>query len=239
MSVPATQPKAWEQVVSWVEERVFNGDLVVGSQLPAERDLAIRVGVSRPAVREAVRTLQASGVVRSTVGAHGAGGTTITGVPHHALTRLLRLHVALANFPTADVTQVRIALERLSAQLASAQTDPEVPIRLRETLTRMDDDALSIEEFNDLDTQLHVTIAEAAGNRLVTDLTVAIRESMRLPILAGLDALADWPGVRAALRTEHHAVVDAITERRPEQAADLLEAHVRNAYARIPALHDH
>jgi DNA-binding FadR family transcriptional regulator len=237
MSVDVAPPKAWEQVVAWVEERVLNGDLVVGSQLPAERDLAVRVGVSRPAVREAVRTLQASGVVRSAVGAGGTGGTTITGAPHQALTRLLRLHVALNNFPTADVTQVRIALERLSVQLASDQPDPQMFARLREFLARMDDDALSIEDFNDLDTKLHVTIAEAAGNRLVTDMTVAIRESMRLPILAGLGALDDWPGMRAALRAEHHAIVDALAAHHPDQAADLVEAHIRGAYARMPALH--
>lgn len=237
-STSAAPRRAWEQVVDWVQARILSGEYVVGSTLPAERDLAVRVGVSRPAVREAVRTLQASGVVASAVGAGGTGGTTITGVPHQALTRLLRLHVALASFPSVDVTEVRIALERLSARLSGQSATSEDLARMRVVLNAMDDDHLSIEAFNDFDTQLHVTIAQAAGNRLATDLTVAIRESMRLPILTGLTALQDWPDMRAMLRQEHHAIVAAIAAHHPDQAAELVEQHIRSAYARMTALHD-
>ncbi|WP_246136383.1 FadR/GntR family transcriptional regulator [Leekyejoonella antrihumi] len=238
MSSEVTSKKAWEQVVDWVEQRVLSGELVVGSTLPAERDLALRVGVSRPAVREAVRTLQASGVLRSSVGAGGSGGTTVTGVPHQALTKLLRMHVALASFPATDVTQVRVVLERLSTSLATQRADSEQLAGMRAQVELMDDDGLSIEEFNGHDTQFHVAIAEAAGNRLATDLTVAIRESMRDPILEGLYALDDWKRVRGLLRTEHHAVLSAIEGRRADEAADLVEEHIRAAFARMSWLHD-
>lgn len=231
------QVKSWEQVVAWIEERILSGEYVVGSYLPAERDLAHQVGVGRNAVREAVRTLQASGVVRSSVGAGGAGGTTVTGVPHQALTKLLRLHVALANFPTADVTEVRVVLERLSTRLASRRASTRDLARMREIMGAMDDDGLSIEAFNDYDTGLHVAIAGAAGNRLATDLTVAIRESMRLPILAGFAAVSDWPALRSMLRSEHHAIVAAIESHDPDEAAELVERHIRSAYASMPSLH--
>lgn len=230
--------RAWEQVVDWVEQRILTGGLAVGDVLPAERDLAAQLGVGRSAVREAVRTLQASGVVRSSVGAGAAGGTTVTAVPDHALTRLLRLHVALGNFPTSDVTEVRVALERLSARLACAEADAGDIARMQEALVAMDDDSLSITEFNQHDTDFHVALAEAAGNRLAADLTVAIRESMRLPILAGLRELPDWEQSRGLLRGEHHAILDAVVAQEAGQAADLIENHVRSAYARMPALHD-
>lgn len=232
------EPKrAWEQVVDWVEERILSGELVVGSQLPSERDLATRLAVGRSAVREAVRTLQAFGVVRSAVGAGGTGGTTITGVPHRALSRMLRLHVALSSFPTADVTQVRIVLERLSAELASRHASEQDLQQMTETVASMDDDALTMEEFNDLDAAFHVSLAQAAGNRLAGDLTVAIRESMRGPILLGLTALADWPATRARLRRDHHAVLDAVRQRRGAEAADLVAQHIRTAYEGMPSLH--
>ncbi len=237
MSADVTPKKAWELVVQWVEERILSGEYVVGSHLPAERDLALRVGVSRPAVREAVRTLQASGVVQSAVGAGAAGGTTITGVPHQALTRLLRLHVALANFPTPDVTEVRVSLERLSTQLASTRASDADLKRMQDLLTAMDDDELPMSEFNDYDTNLHVTIAEAAGNRLASDLTIAIRESMRLPILAGLGALDSWSDTRTVLRAQHHAIVDAIAAQDAEHAVTLMEEHIRSAYERMTSLH--
>lgn len=223
--------------MDWVEQRILGGTLVVGSQLPAERDLAAQLGVSRSAVREAVRTLQASGVVRSSVGAGPSGGTTVTAVPHQALTRLLRLHVALANFPTDDVTEVRIVLERLSAGLAAQHAVVHQTRRMWTALTAMDDDSLTREEFNAQDTEFHVAIAEAAGNRLATDLTVAIRESMRLPILVGLTAFDDWVTARDLLRREHHAVMEAIDARDAAVAAERIEAHIRSAWTRMPNLH--
>lgn len=236
MSATAAK-KAWELVVEWVEERIVRGEYTVGSQLPAERELAARVGVSRPAVREAVRTLEASGVLRSAVGAGATGGTRITGVPHAALTRLLRLHVALASFPTDDVTEVRVALERLSTRLASRQASAEDLAQMRELVDAMDDDDLTMAEFNNLDTRLHVAIAEAAGNRLASDLTIAIRESMRLPILAGIAALDRWVDARAILRAQHHGIVDAIAAQDAERAVARVEEHIRTAYRRMTSLH--
>lgn len=237
MSDDVAPKKAWQLVVDWIEQRILSGEFAVGSHLPAERDLAQRVGVSRPAVREAVRTLQANGVLQSAVGAGATGGTTISGVPHQALTRLLRLHVALANFPTPDVTEVRVALERLSTRLASTRASDADLARMRDLLEVMDDDGLTMAEFNNHDTGLHVAIAEAAGNRLASDLTIAIRESMRLPILAGLDALPDWISTRDILRAQHHGIVAAITAHETEAAVALIEEHIRSAYARMTSLH--
>ncbi|WP_018156395.1 FadR/GntR family transcriptional regulator [Demetria terragena] len=231
-------PRAWELVVEWVEQRILDGELAVGDLLPAERDLAAQLGVGRSAVREAVRTLQASGVVRSSVGAGAAGGTTITGVPDFALTRLLRLHVALGNFPAADVTEVRVSLERLSAQLGCAEVEVGELPGLREIVEAMDDDNLSIAEFNARDTEFHVALAELGQNRLVTDLTIAIRESMKLPIQRGLQGLEDWTVVRALLRQEHHAILAAMEAGDAAGAAELVESHIRSAYGRMPTLQD-
>ena len=118
-------PRAFEVVLAWVDAQILEGRLTVDDHLPAERELAASLDVSRAAVREAVRTLQAQGVVHSFVGAGAAGGTVLAAVPARALSRLLRLHVALANFPLPDVIEVRIALERLSARLATRNASPE------------------------------------------------------------------------------------------------------------------
>lgn len=60
---PVSRSRAYELVVERVEEQILTGALRVGDRLPAERDLAARLGVSRAAVREAIRTLEAQGVV--------------------------------------------------------------------------------------------------------------------------------------------------------------------------------
>lgn len=222
--------KAWETVVAWVEERILDGRLVKGSILPAERDLAVQLGVSRAAVREAVRSMQANGVLRSSVGAGRTGGTMVDGEPHVALTRMLRMHVALANFPAYDVTQVRAVLERLSASLACANADADVRAQMRAALEAMDEDGLSRAEFNARDTDFHVAMARGAGNRLATDLTVAIRESVRRPLAWAFVDHTEWVDLRSMLRAQHHGIMAAIEAGEAGKAADLVEEHIWAAY---------
>jgi len=226
-------PQAFEVVLAWVDTEILEGRLVVGDRLPAERELAASLDVSRAAVREAVRTLQAQGVVRSSVGAGAAGGTIITSVPTKALSRLLRLHVALANFPAPDVIEVRVALERLSVTLAAAHASSQDLENLRGLLDAMADPDIDRAEFNERDTEFHVALAEAAGNRLATDLTAAIRESMRLPILDRFRDLASWDDVAPRLRRDHEAINAAVVSGDAEEAARLTEAHIRSAWLAI------
>lgn len=222
--------RAFEVVLAWVDEQILSGDLAVGDQLPAERELARLLNVSRAAVREAVRTLQAQGVVRSSVGAGAAGGTTITALPSDALTRLLRLHVALANFPHEDVIEVRVALERLSVRLAAQNATPEQLDVCQKAIDVMADPDIEREAFNDADTAFHVALAAAAGNRLAMDMTAAIRESMRLPILDRFRHVHAWDDIVEDLRRDHEAIQAAVRRGDAEEAERLVETHIRSAW---------
>lgn len=117
------RPRAYQVVLTWFEVQVLAGDLGVGDRLPAERELAAQLGVGRASVREAIRTLQAQGVLHSAVGAGTTGGTTVRSGDPAALSRMLRLHVALGHVPLADVIEVRVALELLSVRLAWAMEE--------------------------------------------------------------------------------------------------------------------
>lgn len=227
--------RAYQVVLQWVDGQILDGRLAVGDTLPAERELARMLTVSRAAVREAVRTLEAQGVVRSSVGAGGAGGTTVTAVPSGALGRLLRLHVALANFPLPDVVEVRIALEVLSVRLAAQHATPEHLTAMRELLDTMADPQIEREHFNDCDTRLHVMLASAAGNHLARDFTAAIRESMRLPILDRFRTVGEWTEVADKLREDHEAIYAAVAAGDGDGAAALTEAHIRSAWQLITA----
>jgi GntR family transcriptional repressor for pyruvate dehydrogenase complex len=227
--------KAFEKVLSWVDDRILSGELSVGDHLPPERELARLLGVSRAGVREAVRTLQAQGVVRSAVGTGASAGTTITAVSAHALTRLLRLHVALANFPLPDVVEVRIGLERLSARLASQHASSDALTAMRSALDVMAEPGVDRERFNDADTAFHVAIAAAAGNLLAADMTVAIRESMRLPILDRFRHVQAWDDMVAELRRDHEAIYAAIAGGRADEAEQIMEAHIRSAWRTLTA----
>lgn len=235
---PVARPRTYELVLDRIEQLIVTRELVAGQRLPAERDLATMLGVSRPAVREALRILEAQGVARSKVGTGPDSGTVIHQLPSDALARLLRLHVALGSFPLADVIATRVALERAAVEIACRHAEPDEIARVQEPLLAMDAPDIDRETFNGLDTEFHVAIADAGGNRLMSDITGAIRESVRLPILASLSALPDsgpesWPTVRDGLRSDHHAIFDALQEGRAELAAELVDAHIRRFAIRL------
>lgn len=232
---PIARSRSHELVVDQIEEQILAGTLRVGDRLPGERDLASHLQVSRAAVREAIRSLEAQGVVRSAVGSGKDSGTLVSAMPSEALTRLLRLHVALANFPMDDVVDARVMLERSSATLAAHNAAPANLDAMREALNGMDIPGVDQETFNELDTAFHVAIAEASGNRLVADMTIALRDSMRRPILQALHALGpDWEGVADQLRADHRAIYAAIESGQGETAAELVDQHIRSARAALP-----
>jgi GntR family transcriptional regulator, transcriptional repressor for pyruvate dehydrogenase complex len=148
-------------------------------------------------------------------------------MPSAGLTQLLRLHMALANFPLSDVVEARATLERSSARLAAERASEEDLTRMRSHLAHMDDAGLSRERFNDYDTDFHVALAEAGGNRLMAEMTVAVRNAVRHTLLTAFHRLGDWEPVAARLRAEHHAIFDAVAAGDAERAGDLVEAHIR------------
>jgi GntR family transcriptional regulator, transcriptional repressor for pyruvate dehydrogenase complex len=235
---PVSRVRTYELVLERIEAQIVSGSLQAGERLPPERELAELLGVSRPAVREALRVLEAQGAVRSQVGQGPGSGTTIDRLPGDALARLLRLHVALGSFPLADVIETRVTLERSMVVLACRNARPQNLARMRAALSAMDEPSVSREGFNQLDIDFHVELAEAGGNRLMSDVTRAIRESVRIPFMDTVTAMPEagekgWPHIRDGLRADHHAIFTTVEAGQGEQAADLVETHIRGFYVHM------
>lgn len=219
-----------EVVLGRIEEQIATGRLKVGDRLPAERDLAAELGVSRAAVREAIRVLEAMGTVVQATGSGPDAGTILSAVPGAALTHLITLHVMLASIGTADVVRARVALERESARLAASHAGPADHAVIEAQLAVMDDRAIGAETFNDADTAFHLAIARASGNTLVAELTTALRTAMRPTLLRALRAAADFPAMAADLAAQHRGIHAAIRDGDGNRAADLVEAHIDGFY---------
>lgn len=226
--------KAYEVVLAHIEQQILSGQLVVGSVLTPERDLALQLGVSRTAVREALRTLQAQGLITAQVGTGPTSGTRIAGEHSPALGKLLQMHVALAQFPIDDVVEARIMLERRNVELAAANASSEDLAGLGGLLDSMEDPQLPLDQFNQLDTAYHVGIAELGGNQLVIVLTTAVRRALAVPIRQASLKLPDHVAFRGDLVGQHRLIFEAIAGREPAQAADLIEEHIRHAYSILP-----
>jgi GntR family transcriptional repressor for pyruvate dehydrogenase complex len=225
---PIPRSRTYSYVIDQVDEQIVSGALGVGDRLPPERDLASMLGVGRGAVREAMRVLEAYGVVRTETGTER--GTTLTAMPSEALTQILRLHIGLANFPMADVIEARVMLERWSARLAARHGTTADLEAIATELRQMEGLAGDREAFNEHDTAFHVAIARASNNRLVADMTTAIRDSMRSLVLDSFHSYEEWGGLSGELCAQHRRVYDAIAAGDADAAADAVEHHIRSAY---------
>ena len=223
--------KNYELVLHRVEAELAAGRLRIGERLPGERVLAEQLGISRPSVREAVRVLEAMGVVRTATGSGPEAGAVIVAEPVSPLTAVLRLHLATNHLPMGDVVQTRILLESWAAREAAGRPVEGGELKLAEDLLdQMDAAGLSPEEFHLLDAEFHVALSGLAGNVLIAAVMASLRSAIHGYVLAAVPNLLDWEATTVGLRAEHRAILKAIRAGEPNDAADLVTAHIRGFY---------
>lgn len=231
---------AYTVVLNWLEEQLRHGKIRVGDKLPAERALAEHFGISRASVREAIRILDAMGLVRSATGSGPQAGATVVSEPSAALGWALRMHIATKALPVKDVVTTRLMLETQAAwDAASGENDDhtkrdEILEQARELLNRMDDSAISNAEFHALDAQFHLLLTSLAGNVVLETIMVSLREATIGYVQETVATLEDWPGIRTTLQTQHREILQAVTDRDGKQATRMLRDHITWFYSLVP-----
>jgi len=221
-----------EAVLARIEADLAAGRLRLGGRLPAERALAEQLGVSRASVREAVRVLEAMGVVRAGVGSGPEAGTVVVADPAVPLSAAVRLHLGTRALPIGDVVDARVLLETWAAAAAATHgAGTPALARAGELLRAMDEETLSADAFHRLDAEFHVALAEAAGNVLVTAVMVALREAVHSYVMTAVAALPDWAGTARRLRAEHAGILAAVRAGDPVTATESVRAHIVGFYA--------
>jgi GntR family transcriptional repressor for pyruvate dehydrogenase complex len=215
-------------VLSWIEAELSEGRLTVGGRLPAERTLAEQLKVSRTSVREAIRILEAMGVVRAGVGSGPEAGTVVISDPTSALGSALRLHVATQHLPVADIVETRVLLESWAASKASPKA-PELEAA-GSLLEEMAAGGLDIDEFLALDIRFHLALADAAGNAVVSAMMGSLRESIQRYAAQLTSNLPDWEATASRLKAEHREILAAIRNGDGDRAAQLVAAHIEGYY---------
>lgn len=216
-----------ELVLQWIEKQLSDGDLALGGRLPGERAMAEQLQVSRTSVREAVRILEAMGVVRAGVGSGKDAGTVVIAEPGSALGSTLRLHVATRHLPVADIVETRVLLESWAA--ARAKVGAPALDEAAALLEQMDNSP-DIETFLALDARFHVALAQAAGNTVVSAMMASLRGAIENYAGKLTGNLPDWKATSDRLRAEHRAILAAVNADDGGRAADLVAAHIQGFY---------
>lgn len=203
-------------VIDRVAERVYRA----GDSLPSEAELAKRLNVSKPVVREALGRLSALGIVQIQQGKP----TTVKGLSVAPLDQFLRLAVRVTDNGLREAVELRRAIEVEVASLAAERASPlqlePVESALEKMRANIDGD---FERWLQGDLAFHVSLARCSGNVLLEHLVNALAETIKFT----QRALGLQRDLRDPLATvaRHQAVIDAIRARDPAAARAAMTAH--------------
>ena len=211
--------RLYEQIVQQIEESILKGELSEGSQLPAERDLARQFGVSRTAVREAIKALQEKGLVDALPGR----GTFVTNGDTSPMRRSLDRIIKSGETDGWDyLVEVREILEPEIAALAAMRATEQDLSNLRDAVTVMDRAARDSDAYIEADLDFHLALAEAAGNPIVLSLIdsiVGLLREQRLQIFR-------TGGGPERGQFHHRRILDAVARHDPQGARAAMQAHL-------------
>ncbi len=218
-----------EEVRLQIERAIRAGDFGPGDRLPSERELVETFGVSRVSVREAIRSLEALGLVRVYQGRGAFVSDRRSGlgeplarwldVHRHEVLELLAVRGALDEYAAVSAVENgdRAALEKVKAAHAAFAAGAEAGEPTGELVA--------------LDTDFHIAIAEAGGNRLLYDLLSDLHSYLAESRYLAL-APADRPRHSAE---EHQAIIEALTAGDAAGARSATAAHIASVRALIGA----
>lgn len=212
--------KSNQSAVTEVREWLAGASLDKDGRLPAERELAGRLGMTRTHLRKALTVLEAEGWLSRHVGK----GTFLTANRGAARSDI----AAIANRTSPpEAMEVRLALEpdiaRLAAVRATADQIAEMQ-QLCEQMRRAGD----WDEYEQLDWRFHNLLAQAAGNTLLVEIQSIVNGVRRAVVWGHLSRRPTGPSPDYHSFGEHDAIVDAIARRDRRGAAEAMRRHLAN-----------
>src|SRR5262245_21367809 len=199
-----------EQVMTEVTEMIHRGELRPGDRLPAERELAKKLGISRPSLRAGLRSLQAIGVLKSR---HGAGTFIVDGPPALG-SEQLSLLAALHRFTHDEMFETRRVLEVGLAGLAAERRTDEQLAAMAEEVTEMYASVDNPHQYLVHDIRFHRALAAASGNQIIVALMEMVTTVLYDLRCATVERARDFKESLAL----HRKIYQAIRSRNPEEA---------------------
>jgi len=213
--------RAFEEVAAQIRRRVIHGHLRPGDRLPAERDLAAKLGVSRNTVREALRGLEMAGVLRLQKGVRG--GAFVVAPNGDTVGVALQDMYQLGSVSPEQLTEVRLHMTAIVVRIVCQRMTEE----LLQELERSVDDALAATKAGDFATrsrillEMHNILARATGNPILVAIMKGLIAITRefVVIVGPLDGLEVF-GARRRF-------IGHLRANRPEKAIEEMSASLR------------
>lgn len=211
--------RPYERIAAQIGEQIRSGLLVRGQKLPTERELGERFGVGRGIVREAVKMLDALGLVETRQGS----GIYVRNNPIPSISRALTLSVTPEEQSIAALFEFRAVLEVSAAEYAARRRTDEQAAMIERiaAATREAERCGAMEVWHGLDEQFHGAVSEASGNPYLGVAINAVRAMQR-----GVTMLVREMRGSAPAAEQHCAIAAAITAHQPDEAVAQMRKHI-------------
>jgi DNA-binding FadR family transcriptional regulator len=225
--------RLYRQIAEQVRQLMASGEFALGSRLPAERDLALQLGVSRPSVREALIALEVEGMIEVRTGS-GIYVRQNTAAKSTASAAELDDNTP-ANWGPLEVMSARILVEAEVAALAAANAQKGDLKAIKSGLQQMKLEAARDEVPRQGDEAFHEAIAQACGNSVLLDTVQRYWMARNGPLFERLGDYFEHPVSWQTAIAEHQEVMHAIEARDSSAARKAMQKHLKQAHKRYSA----
>lgn len=214
---PIAAPRLYQRIAMELVRLIDSGSFKPGERLPAERDLAVQLGVSRSSLREALSSLEMAGRVEIRLG---------SGVYVRKASRRKVLPVVAAQTSPFDVLRARLLIEPEAAALASRHADAPQVKALERIFARLSVAMRADKALPEADREFHVAIARASGNTAIEMVVASLWAQWIDPLNARMAKLFVTRGHKHDSIEEHRAVLEAIRDGNPLAARSAMRRHL-------------
>jgi len=228
---PVESRRLYRQIAQQLSRLIADGEFAAGARLPAERELAEQLGVSRPTVREALIALEVEGVVE----VRGGAGVFVHAPPRRQGPRNgVRAPAAAAPQPGPfDILRARWIVESEAAFLAASHATPAQLSRLKAAMKEMQRATTHSPAATAADQRFHLCIAEASGNVALHQLVQQLWQMRTGTLYTQLESHFVGETIWRQAVAEHGELLDAIAARDPAAARKAMRQHTKNAEVRF------
>src|SRR3954451_3882332 len=221
---PRARTDASEQIAMEIRRYLERRGLQPGDRIGTEQELASEFGVSRPTLREGLRLLASSHLIR--VGRGRAGGIFVARTPSEGMSRnvteSISMMLATETVSLRELLDARMFLEVPLAGLAAANATEEIAVALQAAIDEAAEHEPGTAPFNEADNRFHRILAEAAGNDLLLAFTGWILEVLQPRLV---ERIAEHVEGKHILK-QHRDILRAVRRNQPAAAERAMRAHI-------------
>ena len=211
--------RLYRQIAAQLSALIASGEFAVGQRLPAERELAAQLGVSRPSLREALIALELEGLVEVRVGA----GIWVTATSGRTSASPVQ-HEGEGPF---ELLRARGLIEGEIAAVAAREATAADLTSIRAALTEMERLEKQRQDFSSFDREFHLRIAASTGNGVLRTVVEDLWDRGRGAMWRLMEQHFQTPALQLASVNDHRAILQALAAHDPREARNAMRAHLK------------